>query len=177
MSGHLNKFNSLLYTIQKFGSVPGKKALHKIIYFANLRAETYAFQWHKYGPYSEELNYILDDAIMEGLVDVAPTDLLVRNGQQLNMKLSNIGLDILKSSHSMNASVKKSVNFAYDILKEKNPRQMELLASTHYILTQSNDQMNAKSIWDVLITLKPHSGYTQDDVAMAIKELKNLMLI
>ena len=177
MSSHINKINSLLYAIQKFDTVPGKKALHKIIYFANLRAETYSFQWHKYGPYSEELNYILDDAIMEGLIDVTPTNLRVRNGQQLNMKLSSSGLDILKSSHSTNTSVKKSVDFAYDVLSGKNPRQMELLASTHYILAESNDEMNAKSVWNVLMTLKPYSGYTQDEVTMAINELKNSKLI
>jgi uncharacterized protein YwgA len=132
---HVKKVNSLMYAIQKFGSVPGKKALHKIIYFANLKAEIFPFQWHKYGPYSEELNYVLDDTIMEQLVEVAPTNLLVRTGQQLNMKLSSRGLDFLESSAPSDTSIKKAVDFAFDILNGKNPRQMELLASTHYIVT------------------------------------------
>lgn len=38
-----NNFANMLYAIRKFNSVPGKKALQKILYFAKVKSNIYLF--------------------------------------------------------------------------------------------------------------------------------------
>jgi len=167
---------AILYAIKRFGSIPGKKALQKIMYFANLKTQMYSFQWNKFGPYSEELKYALDDYILEELIDVTPIDLLTIDRRQFNMKLSSRGLDLAQSL-TLDDITKASVDFAYEVLREKNPREMELLASTHYIMKYNDRETNADYVYEILSKLKPYAGFTRTEVAGSIQELKNLQLV
>ena len=50
-----NKDYAVLKAVEVFGTVRGRKALHKILYFANLKEHMFKYQWYKYGPYSPDL--------------------------------------------------------------------------------------------------------------------------
>ena len=41
-----------LRAVEAFGTVRGRKALHKVLYFANLKQHLFKYQWYRYGTYS-----------------------------------------------------------------------------------------------------------------------------
>ena len=168
-----NKFTEMLFAIKKFGSVSGKDALQKIMYFASIKSNTYSFQWNKYGPYSEELKHTFDYAIIEGAVEYYPIDTPDTNGQKFNIRLTSQGEELLNSS-VLNNYARESIDFAYQILKNKSPIQMELLASVHYIGKYDGGKTN---VLDILRKLKPTVGFKQEDINFVIEELKELKLV
>jgi uncharacterized protein YwgA len=166
-----NKYKEMLYTIKKFGSVSGNEALQKIMYFVSIKSNTYSFQWNKYGPYSEELKHAFDCAIIEGIVEYYPINASVTNGQKFNIRLTSHGEELLNSS-VLNNHTRKSIDFAYQILKNKSPIQMELLASIHYIGKYNGGKTNVLFVLDILRKLKPNVMFKQEDINSVIEELK-----
>ena len=170
-----NKYSEMLYAIKKFGSVSGKEALQNIMYFVSIKSNTYSFQWNKYGPYSEELKHTFDYALIEGTIDYYPIDVHVTNGQKFNIRLTSQGEELLSSSVPNNYA-RESIDFAYRILKNKSPIQMELLASVHYIGKYNGGKTNVLFVLDILRKLKPNVIFKQEDINSVIEELKELKL-
>jgi uncharacterized protein YwgA len=171
-----NKYTEMLYALKKFYSISGKEALQKIMYFASIKSNTYSFQWNKFGPYSEELKYTFDDAIMEGTIDYTPSDIPMRYGQQSNLKLTSQGEEVL-GSFVLDNDTKESIEFAYQILKDKSLTQMQLLSSVHYILRHNDGKTDVLSVLNILKKLKPNTGFKQEDIIPVIEELKELKLL
>jgi uncharacterized protein YwgA len=170
-----NKYTEMLFAIKKFGSVNGKEALQNIMYFVSIKSNTYSFQWNKYGPYSEQLKHTFDDAIIEGTIEYYPIDLPFTNGQKFNIRLTGQGEELLSSSVLDNYTM-ESINFAYQILKNKSPIQMELLASVHYIGKYNGGKINVLFVLDILRKLKPNVRFKQENINSIIEELKELKL-
>jgi len=171
-----NETGAMLRAIRRFGSIPGKKALQKVMYFANLENPLFSFEWNKFGPYSEELKYTFDAALMAEQIDVEPEELMTRKGQQFNMKLSQQGQRLIEAIPP-DEPTENGINFAYELLNEKNPRQMELLASVHYIVSNSNSEIDPEEIYETIDLLKPNAGFTLEDVQEALAELEEFNLI
>jgi uncharacterized protein YwgA len=171
-----NKYTEMLYAIKKFGSISGKEALQKIMYFASIKSNTYSFQWNKYGPYSEELKHTFDYAIIEGTIDYYPIDVPTTYGQKFNIKLTGQGEELLSSS-VLNNDTRESIDFAYQILKNKSPIQMELLSYVHYIGKRNDGKTNVLFVLDILRKLKPNVRFKQEDISSVIEELKELKLV
>lgn len=169
------QYFATLYAISRFGTVPGKKALQKVLYFSNLKSNVFNFQWNTYGPYSEELQYLYDDAYLENVISVNKTPLQFTMGTQYDTTLSDKGKTYLKSL-SKEPNIKKAVDFAYCLLKDKTPREMELLASVHYIASYE-DTTNSTKIWEIINELKPKAHFTKENVKEAVSELKAMKLI
>jgi uncharacterized protein YwgA len=170
-----NKYTEMLYAIKRFGFISGKEALQKIMYFASIKLNKYSFQWNKYGPYSEELKHTLDYAVIEGTIDYYPINVPTTNGQQFNVKLTSQGEKLLSSS-VLDNDTRDSIDFAYQILKNKSPIQMELLSYVHYIGKHNDGKTNVFFILDILRKLKPSAGFKQKDISSVIEELKELKL-
>jgi uncharacterized protein YwgA len=173
-----SKYTTMLYALKRFGSIPGKEALQKIMYFASIKSNStsYSFQWNKYGPYSEELKYAFDDAIMEGTIDYYLVDPPMEHGQQFNIKLTTQGEELLNSC-ILDNDVREPIEFAYQILKNKNPIQMELLSSVHYIVRHNDDDSSGKTsavlfVLDILRKLKPGARFKQEDIISILEELE-----
>src|SRR5919198_2758197 len=171
-----NKYSEMLYAIKKFGSIGGKDALQNIMYFVSIKSNTYSFQWNKYGPYSEELKHTFDYAIIEGTVEYYPINAPVTNGQKFNVRLTSQGEELLSSS-VLNNYTKESIDFAYQILKNKSSLQMELLASVHYIGKYNGSKTNVLFVLNILRKLKPNVRFEQEDINSVIEELKELKLL
>lgn len=172
----LNKDAAMLYAIKKFKVVPGKKALQKILYFANIKTDAFSFQWNNFGPYSEELNFLFEDAAIDGVIEVTPKSFPNSEILQYNMRLSDSGLELLNCM-KIDRKVKAGIDFAYRVLKGKTPRKMELLASVHYIIKNNDCNTDPRYVWEIITMLKPEQGFTQDDIISAIKELQSIKLI
>jgi uncharacterized protein YwgA len=171
-----NKDANILYALKKFSSVPGKDALQKIMYFASMKSNAFPFRWNKYGPYSEELKYAFDDAIMEGTVDYTKVDMPIKDSHQFNIKLTRQGEELL-SSFVLDDITKESIEFAYQILKNKSPRRIELLSYVHYIANHNDSKIDVLSVLEILKRLKPSDGFSLEDISSIMEELRELKLI
>lgn len=165
-------------TIDKFGTVPGKKALHKITYFTNLETNDFLYRWNNYGPYSEEVQQFFDDSYLDSLISVDPKHL---NGAaiQYDTSLTEQGgslLQEMKDEHENQfAQIDKAVDSSHRLLRDKSPREMELLASVHYIATYDRSY-NAETIWKIINKLKPESRFSREEVEKSLGTLKKANL-
>ena len=91
----MNREFTLLSVIDRFGTVPGKKALHKIIYFTNLQTEDFLYRWNNYGPYSEEVQQFYEDASLDNIIKVREAS-LGGSATQYNMSLDQSGKKMLE---------------------------------------------------------------------------------
>ena len=175
----MNKDYALLLSIKKFDVVPGKKALHKINYFANLKTDLFMYEWRNWGPFSQEVQQFFDDAYLDNVI-LVEEEVLGNSSIQYNIKLDQKGYKILENlEHNQNLNKKmidNAIDFSYELLKNKTPRQMEILASVHYIFSYDNS-LNVERIWKIIDRLKPNANFTQEDVQRALNELKEKKLI
>ena len=167
-----------LAVIEKFGVVPGKKALHKILYFTSLQTGDFVYRWNNYGPYSDEVQQFFDDAYIDNITDVREEQL--NNGAtQYNISLAERGnknLQLLKQDNSINhEKINNAIDFSHKLLHDKTPRQMELLASVHYI-TSYDKNLDSDKIWEMINTLKPDSNFSLNEVEESLLELHNFKL-
>lgn len=152
---------AVLKAVQTFHSVKGRKALHKILYFVNLKTHMFKYQWYTYGPYSPELAYKIAEHVCDQSLDVEKYE--DEEVTRYDMSLSEIGRNLLDgSSHVEIDSTLKTV---YALLHDISPRRMELLASVHYITSCGYEQSKAGQI---LQNLKPASNFDDDEVEWAM---------
>lgn len=160
---------AVLKAVQTFGSVKDRKALHKILYFANLKTRTFMYQWYTYGPYSPELAYKIADHVHDKSLDVTESD---SGGKTVHgMNLSARGRKLLA-----NASFKEmdsALDRAHALLHGMSPRQMDLLASLHFIISSDYEESEAGQI---LHGLKPAPNFTDAEVEKTLPFLKNSAL-
>ena len=135
----------------------------------SLNQQLFSYKWNKFGPYSEELKYMLDDAVLEDLISIKPRDLQIKGALQFNMKLSDYGKRIAKDVRIDN-EITQSVEFVYKFLSSELPREMELLASVHYIISKLNDG-DEEVIHKILTRLKSEAGFNLSDVQRAKNKL------
>lgn len=165
-----------LHTVRKFGTIYGKKALHKILYFEDLESNDFSYRWEKFGPFSYELKFLFEDAVADGLLDINPIPLSTKDAIQYNMYLSNKGKEFL-DKNSLDPEATNRIDQTYNFLKDQNPRSMELLASVHYLIRNNNCPVDANKIHGIIKSLKPKSGFKLSQVDEAISELRKNHLI
>ncbi|PBO85844.1 MAG: hypothetical protein COA77_01390 [Thaumarchaeota archaeon] len=174
----MNQEYTLLSVIDKFGTVPGKKALHKITYFTNLQTDDFIYRWNNYGPYSEEVQQFFDDAYLND--NIAVDEIQLNNvARQYNTSLTEQGTTRLEYFRNINNEnyerINSSIDFAYNLLNEKNPRQMEILASVHYIINY-DCTFDSERILEIINQLKPQSHFTLEEVTEALTILHGVQL-
>jgi len=175
----MNREFTLLSVIDKFGTVKGKKALHKIIYFTNLQTEDFLYRWNNYGPYSEEVQQFYEDASIDNIIKVREES-LGGSATQYNMSLDQSGkkmLEELANNKNINHDrILSAINSSYELLNGMSPREMELLASVHYVTTYDPNQ-DSRRIWEIIDKLKPESNFSLEEVEGFLTILCNNHLI
>lgn len=165
---------AILKAMGKFGKIPGRKALQKILYFVNLKEKIFSYQWNSYGPYSEEVKYMLEYMATNHQISVKQ-ELHAKGRIQFNMEMTEYGgkhLDSMRQSPEIDSRVE----FAHKLLAGKSPRMMELLASVHYIASYDGGRCFDRT-FDIISELKPDANFKQDDVNDALSELQNADLL
>ena len=175
----MNKDYALLAAIKKFGTIHGKKAFHKINYFANLKTDLFMYEWRNWGPFSSEIQQFYEDACLENTILVSPKT-LANSATQYNICLDQNGektLESLSNDKKVDRNaIDDAIDFAHELLNGKTPRQMEILASVHYVHSY-DDSMVPEKIWKIINRLKPAANFTQTDVEWALSELKKRKMI
>ena len=150
------------FVIKTLENVPGKKALHKMIYLLQKMGLElgYSFEWLTYGPFSRELSNQLDKGL--GIGSIAK-----ERGKFIAGDLFRNSRDIFKSKklseEDMSTIERFKEEFA-DVLE--NPHMLELLASLHFLATESYPKYRGKKgAFKALEKQKPgifrerHKGY------------------
>jgi len=174
----MNQEYALLSSVQRFGTIRGKKAWHKILYFENLIANDFIFRWNSYGPYSDDVQQFFDDAYMDEIIDVQKEQ-VGYGGIQYNISLNQKGNQVLQSLENDNSidheRINQALEFSHKILNDKTPREMELLTSVHYIISD-NEELDSEEIFEIIANSKPDSNFTLDEVEWALEVLHEFNL-
>lgn len=161
---------AVLKAVEVFGTVRGRKALHKILYFANLKTHTFKYQWYRYGPYSPDLVYKIADHVSDGSLDVKKGG---RGGKtRYDMSLSSVGRRMLK--YGSYDEVGSAIGWVRRLLGDMSPREMELMASVHYLVWRGHAR---GEVHGVIHESKPESGFTEAEVEKALQFLEGRGLL
>lgn len=159
------KEHSVLKAVEVFGAVEDRKALHKILYFANLKTRAFKYQWYKYGPFSPELGYKIADHVCDKSIDVKECDAgALRRG----MTLSGLGADLLADSSY--EEVDSALSLVHALLSGVSPRRLDLLASAHFIIWSGYKQSEAVRI---LRGMKPAFYFSDAEAQRAVEFLQS----
>ncbi len=165
----LPKSYVVLKALNRFGQIQGKKALQKILY-VNLERKVFLYQWNSYGPYSEEVKYMSEGMVINGQIRIEPRSLSTSGRTQFNMVLTEDGKKHLASIGTM-PELDSRIEFVHRLLDGKTPREMELLASVHYIASYEDGKYSDR-IFDIITELKPNANFSQNNVDAAVQELQ-----
>lgn len=155
---------AVLKAVEVFGTVEGKKALHKILYFANLKTHTFRYQWYRYGPYSPDLVYKIADHVYDKSLNVEKFG--SSDKPRYDMTISAAGIELMR--YGPYEEVDSALRWVHELLGGMTPRDMELVASAHYLVWRGHAR---DEVHGIMHGLKPESGFTEADVEKALEFL------
>lgn len=152
--------------------VMGKKALQKSIYFFNLKHGFFNYKWADYGPFSGEVQQIVQDLnsgnkIIITDMETKKTDIFIKN-----MSYVDNSADFTSFPSDLDETLDNIVTFTAG----RGPRDLELLASVHFWAQRQqdlSDEYTAEYCHEKLTELKPDAGFRLTDVERAIETLKD----
>lgn len=151
--------------ISEAGEVIGRKKLQKIIYIAKKVNFPFAerYNFHFYGPYSEELTLRIEELCNLGFID----EMKEKKGgyYQYRYTLSDTGKKFLSMSHF---EMPNLCSFTTDI-KDKSSRFLELVSTLFFFDDLSKEEMIEK-----VHTLKAKLNYTDDEIKEAFHYMERL---
>jgi uncharacterized protein YwgA len=147
-----------MYAIEATGEVTGRKKLQKIIYIAKKLSFPFQerFQFHFYGPYSEELTLRIEELSNLGFVE----EVREKKGGyfQYRYTLTESGKEFL----SLNEIEMPCLPDCLLDMNEQNARFLELVSTVLYFEGLSRDEVEEK-----VFTLKSKQKYTVEEVTEA----------
>lgn len=166
----LQEHCKLLSLLKQTGEVVGRKKLQKIIYIAKkLNFPFYEkYQFHFYGPYSEELNLRVEE--MSDLTFVQEVKENKGGYSQYRYSLSAKGEEFLQLAEyelPESKGIFKNMN-------EQSARFLELVSTVLYF-----EDLPVEEVKQKVFTLKAKQNYTEEEVQNAydyIENLKNMLI-
>ncbi|WP_249869359.1 YwgA family protein [Oceanobacillus saliphilus] len=161
----LNNHAKLMQFFSVADGVTGRKKLQKMIYIlqkCNIPFEE-KYQFHFYGPYSEELTLRVEELCNLGFLQEEKED--KSNYYQYNYQLTAAGDDFLEQfpfdMPDMTAKV--------DMLKEKSSRFLELVSTMFYF-----DDLPLEENVEKVRTVKPKQKYSDEEIEDAVTFIQKL---
>lgn len=151
LSGHAK----IIRLIEVAGEVSGRKKLQKMVYIAKHMQMDFheRFEFHMYGPYSEELTLRVDELCNLGLIDEQKES---RGAIQMyRYTLNENGRDFLRF-HEVDFGVGERL---ISRMNEENSRFLELVSTILYFANLSYEEMKHK-----IFTLKSKQRYTDEEI-------------
>ncbi|RNJ77978.1 MAG: hypothetical protein EB830_00925 [Nitrosopumilus sp. H13] len=152
--------------------IPGKKALQKSMYFFNLKHGCFYYKWADYGPLSGEVQQIVADFTYGEKIKVRDIKTKKPGAVIKNMKYHEGDFPDFEDFPPV---FDKTLDSIINFIKGKKPRELELLASVHFLADvqiASMKKYDADFIYKRLYALKPDAGFTLEDVTRSIQVLK-----
>ncbi|EIJ80262.1 YwgA [Bacillus methanolicus PB1] len=155
----------IMYAVAASREIIGRKKLQKIIYIAKKIAFPFQerFQFHFYGPYSEELTLRVEELCNMGFLN----EVKEKKGgyYQYRYTLTESGKEFL----SLNEI---EIPFLEDCLTDmnsKSARFLELVSTVLYF-----DNLTKEEVREKIYTLKSKQRYTEDEIEEAYSYIEKL---
>lgn len=153
--------------IEATGEIIGRKKLQKIIYIAKKLSFPFQerFQFHFYGPYSEELTLRIEELCNIGFIE----EVREKKGGyfQYRYTLTDSGKEFL----SLNEVQMPKIKDCFTDMNEQSARFLELVSTVLFF-----DNLPRAEVAEKIFTLKSKQRYTEEEISEAysyIDSLKN----
>lgn len=158
----------LIHFFQFAEEVTGRKKLQKMIYILQKSGVSFEekFQFHFYGPYSEELTLRVEELCNLGFLEETREDKV--NYYQYHYDVTEEGANFLHQFPFGFPDIQAKV----DVLKTKSSRFLELASTLLYFEDLPKQEQIEK-----LQLVKPKQNFTEEEVTAAYKfinEMRNL---
>lgn len=160
----------LIQAFAASGEIVGRKKLQKMIFIAKKIAFPFQerFQFHFYGPYSEELTLRVEELCNMGFLK----EVKEKKGgyMQYRYSLTDEGREFL----SVNETDLPTLEECLTDMNEQNARFLELVSTVLFF-----DELPVEEVKEKIFTLKAKQKYTEEEVAQAylyIEQLKQKTL-
>jgi uncharacterized protein len=154
-----------MYAIEATGEITGRKKLQKIIYIAKKLSFPFQerFQFHFYGPYSEELTLRIEELSNMGFIE----EVREKKGGyfQYRYKLTDSGKEFLSLTE---VEMPKLADCLVD-MNTQNARFLELVSTVLYF-----DSLELEEVKEKIFTLKSKQKYTEEEIAEAYSYIEAL---
>lgn len=155
----------LMQAILVSGEITGRKKLQKMIYIAKKVDFPFQerFQFHFYGPYSEELTTRVEELCNMGFLN----EVKEKKGgyYQYRYTLTDSGKEFL----SLNEVEMPCLEDCFIDMNEQNARFLELVSTVLYF-----DNLSKEEVADKVFTLKASQRYTQEEIDEAYQYIETL---
>lgn len=155
----------LMYAFLVSGEITGRKKLQKMIYIAKKVAFPFQerFQFHFYGPYSEELTLRVEELCNMGFID----EVKEKKGgyYQYRYTLTDSGKEFLKVNEV-------EMPFLEDCLTDMNEQSARFLELVSTILFF--DTLTKEEVIEKVFTLKKKQNYTNEEINQAYEYIQTL---
>ncbi|WP_067728452.1 YwgA family protein [Oceanobacillus damuensis] len=161
----LNNHAKLMQFFSVADGVTGRKKLQKMIYIlqkCNVPFEE-KYQFHFYGPYSEELTLRVEELCNLGFLQEEKED--KSNYYQYNYKITSTGEDFLDQFLLDMPDMTTKVG----MLKERSSRFLELVSTMFYF-----DDLPLEENIEKVHTVKPKQNYSHEEIQEAVTFIKKL---
>lgn len=173
----------LISSFGRFGTIPGRKALQKLVYFLKESGLgiNFEFQWDRFGPFSPELATYIEDLVAEGLVQSEAKRVLITSdedssGVQYNFRLTKRASELL-SSQEASSNEKAKIDRVIRLIQEIGIRNLELYASVHYVMkffsTKNEKARFPEGLFDLVNDYKP-DRFSEEGVKGAYLNMRKL---
>lgn len=161
----LNEHAKIMRCIEVAGEIIGRKKLQKIVYIAKRMRVDFdeRFEFHMYGPYSEELTQRVEDLCHLGMLQ----EMIDSKGaiQTYRYSLTEGGKEFLQY-HNVQLNGGERI---ITRLNEENSRFLELISTILYF-----DQLPKEQIRVKIETLKSKQKYTSEEIDQGFAYLDEL---
>ncbi|MEW5552232.1 YwgA family protein [Peribacillus frigoritolerans] len=156
---------NIINAISTAGEISGRKKLQKIVYIAKKLSFPFheKFQFHFYGPYSEELTLRIEELCEMGYLNE------VREKKagyyQYCYSITDAGQDFL----SIQEVEMPALEVCLQDMNEQNARFLELVSTVLYFDTLEKEEVTEK-----IFTLKSKQKYTLEEIDEAYEYIEQL---
>ncbi|MEC0297110.1 YwgA family protein [Peribacillus frigoritolerans] len=156
---------NIINAISTAGEISGRKKLQKIVYIAKKLSFPFheKFQFHFYGPYSEELTLRIEELCEMGYLNE------VREKKagyyQYCYSITDAGQDFL----SIQEVEMPALDACLQDMNEQNARFLELVSTVLYFDTLEKEEVTEK-----IFTLKSKQKYTLEEIDEAYEYIEQL---
>jgi hypothetical protein len=165
MTSVLNDHARLMQAILVSGEIVGRKKLQKMIYIAKKVDFPFQerFQFHFYGPYSEELTLRVEELCNMGFLNEVKEK---KGGYfQYRYTLTEPGKEFL----SLNGVDMPCLQDCLVDMNDQNARFLELVSTVLFF-----DNLSKAEVADKVFTLKSSQHYTEDEIDQAFEYIESL---
>jgi uncharacterized protein len=155
----------LMQAVLVSGEIIGRKKLQKMIYIAKKVSFPFheRFQFHFYGPYSEELTLRVEELCNMGFLN----EIKEKKGGyfQYRYTLTDTGKEFL----SLNEVDMPFLQDCLEDMNDQNARFLELVSTVLYF-----DNLSKEEVADKVFTLKSSQRYTEEEIDAAYAYIEAL---